>query len=106
MSQDVEPSGNGILVHAEDLRLAYTYKLTERLTLDASARASLREDTSVDLRRYDYAYGAAMMALSWKFQESWTLGIAGTYVRQEYELRHDDADARRVGLTLAWRPPQ
>ena len=58
LSQDVEPSGNGILVHAENLRLAYSFKLTERLTLAANVRASLREDTEVDLRQYDYAMAA------------------------------------------------
>jgi hypothetical protein len=106
LSQDVEPSGNGILVHADDLRIGYSFKLTERLTLDANARASLRQDTAVDLRHYEYRYGAAMLALSWKLDESWTLGVAGNYVRQEYDLFHSDADGQRVGLSLAWRPQQ
>jgi hypothetical protein len=106
LSQDVQPSGNGILVHADDLRLAYAFKLTERLTLDASARASLREDTEVDLRRYEYRYGAAALALSWKLDESWTAGVSGSYVRQEYELFHSDADGNRVGFNVAWRPRQ
>jgi hypothetical protein len=104
LSQDVQPSGNGILVHADDLRLAYAFKLTEQLTLDAIARASLREDTEVDLRRYQYRYGAAVLGLSWKLDESWTLGFSGSYVRQEYELYHSGADGRRLGLSLAWRP--
>jgi hypothetical protein len=104
LSQDVQPNGIGILVHAEDLRLAYSFRLTERLMLDTSARASVREDTEADLRRYDYRFGVVSLALSWKLDESWTLGVAGSYVRQEYEVRHDDADGHRVGLRLAWRP--
>jgi len=106
LSQDIQPSGNGILVHADDLRLAYSFKLTERLTLDASARASLREDTQVDLRRYEYRYGAALLALSWNLDEAWTVGVAGSYVRQEYEFFHSDADGHRVGFNVAWRPRQ
>ncbi len=106
LSQDVEPSGNGILVHAENLRLAYSFKLTEALTLAANVRASLREDTEVDLRQYDYRYGSALLALTWALDESWTLGVAGSYVRQEYELFHSDADGSRLALNVAWRPPQ
>ena len=106
VSQDVEPSGHGMLVHADDLRLGYSRNLTERLTLDTSARFSLREDTEVDLRRYQYRYGAATVALSWKLDESWTLGVGGSYVRQEYEFSHDDADGHRLGVSLAWRPQQ
>lgn len=106
LSQDVEPSGHGILVHANDLRFAYSRTLTERLTLDATTRVSLREDTQADLRRYQYRYGAALLGLSWKLDESWTLGFAGSYSRQEYELSRSDADGRRVGFSLSWRPLQ
>ncbi len=106
LSQDVQPNGNGILVHAEDLRLGYSLRLTERMALNANVRATLREDTKVDLRRYDYRYGAAALALSWKLDESWTLGFAGIYVRQEYEMSHGDADGRRLGMSLAWQPRQ
>ncbi|MES1263298.1 MAG: hypothetical protein ABUL69_03005, partial [Peristeroidobacter soli] len=91
LSQDVQPSGNGILVHADDLRVAWSYRLTERLTLDSSARATFREDTAVDLRRYSYRYGAAQLAFGWRCDENWTMSLAGGYVRQEYELRHGDA---------------
>lgn len=106
LSQDVEPSGHGILVHANDLRLGYSQRLTERLKLDATARVSLREDTQADLRRYEYRYGFAALALSWKLDESWTAGLAGSYTRQEYELFHSNADGRRVGFSLSWRPLQ
>ncbi|MES1262714.1 MAG: hypothetical protein ABUL69_00035, partial [Peristeroidobacter soli] len=74
------------------------------LTLDSSARATFREDTAVDLRRYSYRYGAAQLAFGWRCDENWTMSLAGGYVRQEYELRHGDADGRRIGLSIAWRP--
>jgi hypothetical protein len=106
LSQDVEPSGYGILVHANTLKMAYSHHLTERLTLDANARLILREDTQADLRRYEYRYGAALLALSWKLDENWTAGLAGNYRRQEYEFSHSDADGSRVGVSLAWRPLQ
>jgi len=104
LSRDVEPSGRGILVNADDLRLGYTRELGERLTLDTSARVSRREDFRFDLRSNEYRYAAATLALSWKLDESWTLGFAGVYARQEYQLSAAAADGRRVGFSLAWRP--
>lgn len=106
LSQDVEPSGYGILVHANSFNFSYSHLLAERLTLDANARVNVREDTQADLRRYQYRYGFAQVALSWKLDESWTASLAGSYTRQEYELSHSDADGRRVGFSLSWRPLQ
>lgn len=106
VSQDVEPSGYGLLVHADDLRLAYSLNLTERLSMNASARASRREETDVALRQYEYRYGSAQLAMAFKLDESWTVGLAGTYARQEYESYYSNADGSRIGLSLAWRPPQ
>jgi hypothetical protein len=106
LSQDIEPSGYGLLVHANDLRFDYSLALTERLTLNTSARLSNREDTQVDLRRYEYRYGAAVLALNWKLDENWTAGIAGGYTRQEYERSQVTTDGRRIGFSLSWRPRQ
>ena len=92
--------------YADDFRLAYSRNLTERLTLDANVRDSGREDLLSDLCSYEYRYGAALLAFSWKLDESWTAGLVGTYTRQEYQISHSDADGRRVGLSLAWRPLQ
>ena len=93
-------------VTANGLIFSYSRLLAERLTLDANARLSVREDTQADLRRYQYRYGFSQLALSWKLDESWTASLAGSYTRQEYELSHSEADGRRVGLSLAWRPLQ
>jgi hypothetical protein len=106
LSRDVEPSGRGVLVSADDLKVAYSRDLTERLTFDTTARVSRREDLLFGFLSNEYRYGAATMALSWKLDESWTLAFAGGYGRQEHELTNARADGRRVGLSLAWRPLQ
>jgi hypothetical protein len=74
------------------------------LVLDASARASLREGFGFDLRSNDYRYTAGTLALSWKLDETWTLGLAGLYSSQKYQQAIDSADSSRVGVSLAWRP--
>ena len=107
LSQDVEPSGHGMLVHADDLRFAYSRNLTERLSLDASARASRPRGHGgrpapirVPVWRRD----------GWRCRGSSTRAgrsaLAGTYARQEYEISHSNADGRRIGFSLAWRPQQ
>jgi hypothetical protein len=106
LSREVEPSGRGILVNADDLRLAYSRELGERLTLDTSARVSRREDLQFALRSSEYRYAAATLALSWKLDDAWTLGLAGLYARQEFKLTDTSSDGRRFGFTLAWRPWQ
>jgi hypothetical protein len=106
LSRDVEPSGRGILVNADELRLAYSRDLTERLKLSTSLRASRREDLQFDLRSNEYRYGAATLALSWKIDQNWTAGLAGVYSHQDYELAAVGAEGRRIGFSLAWRPTQ
>jgi hypothetical protein len=106
LSRDIEPSGRGVLVNADDLRLAFSRNLSERLELDASVRASRREDLQFDLRRNEYRYGAASLGLSWKLDDSWTLGFAGVYAHQDYELAQEGADGHRYGFNLSWRPLQ
>ncbi|MEO8019359.1 MAG: hypothetical protein ABI769_16230 [Pseudomonadota bacterium] len=106
LSRAVEPSGRGILVNADDLRLAFSRELTEFLTVDASARISRREDFAFNLERDDYRYAAATVALTWKLDESWTLACTGAYARQEHTLSAYAPDGRRIGFSLAWRPLQ
>jgi hypothetical protein len=106
LSRGVEPNGRGILVNADDLRLAYSRDLTERLKLDTSVRASLREDVLFDLRSNEYRYGAATLALWWRLDQNWTAGLTGIYSHQEYELAIGGAEGRRIGFSLAWMPLQ
>jgi hypothetical protein len=110
LSRDVEPSGRGVLVSADDLHVGYSRQLSERLTLDTSARVSRRDDLQFDLRfdprRNEYLYTAGTLALAWKMDDSWTLGFAALYARQEHELDADAADGRRIRMSLEWRPQQ
>ncbi len=103
-SREVEASGRGVLVNADDVRLRFSRELTERLSLDTSLRASRRQD--IDLRGgLEYRYGTAAATLSWKLEEAWTLALAGVFSRQEYASR-DPAEGSRIGLALSWRPAQ
>ena len=106
LSRDVEPSGRGLLVNADDVRLAFSRELAEHLTFDSSLRVSRRQDLDFFRRRNDYQYEAATVGVSWRLDESWTLGFAGAYARQEHDLSADAADGRRIGFSLAWRPLQ
>jgi hypothetical protein len=110
-SRDVEPSGRGVLVNADDLRLRYTRDLTERLALDTALRASRREDLDLGGGGGEYRYATAAATLSWKFEQAWTLSLAGVYSRQEYPSKElasvrDPAEGSRIGVALSWRPPQ
>jgi hypothetical protein len=104
LARSVEPSGRGILVDADDLRLAYSRQLSERVKLDTSARASIREDLGFNLRSNDYRYATGTLALSFRVDENWTLGVAGSYASQKYQQAIDSADGSRIGVSLSWRP--
>lgn len=105
-SRDVEPSGRGVLVNADDLRVTWSRELGERLRLDSTLRASRREDLDITLRRNEYRYGAFVTAISYRLDEAWTASLAGVYSRQEYERPTGLADGYRIGLNFNWRPLQ
>jgi len=105
-SRDVEPSGRGLLVNADDVRAEYSRNLSEKLSLQTSLRLSRRQDFDFTGSRSDYRYGAGALALSWRLDEQWTLAFAGLYSRQEYSNYLDPADGKRFGINLAWRPVQ
>lgn len=106
VSRDVAPSGRGVLVNADDLRLAYSRRLTERWSLDLSLRGSRRQAFSFDRRPYDYTYAAAGFSLNYALAESWSVNCAGGYARQDYELSPGPADGQRFGISLTWKPLQ
>jgi hypothetical protein len=105
LSRDVSPTGRGMLTNADDLNASYTRQLTEKVSFNATARASRRKDFTFDLRRNDYTYEAAGLGLSWQIDESWSLGAAAGYAHQAYEITPDTAAGKRIGLSLSWRPP-
>lgn len=105
-SRDIEPSGRGVLVNADDLRFEYSRSLTEKVSLTTGLRLSRRQDLDNLGARTDYRYGVTSLAVSWHLDERWTLSVASLYSRQEYHDYADPADGKRIGMNLAWRPVQ
>jgi hypothetical protein len=105
LSREVQPSGRGVLVNADDLRLSWSRDMGERWKLNGALRVSRRDDSLLTISN-DYYFGAALLGLSRQLDENWTLGLAAGYSRQDYELAAQAADAQRFGISLSWRPLQ
>jgi hypothetical protein len=106
LGREVQPSGRGVLVNADDIRFSYSRQLSERWDFSGSLRASRREDLLFQRFSNDYYYGAATLTLTRQLDENWKLGLGGAYTRQDYELAAQAADGTRLGLTLSWQPLQ
>ena len=106
ISRDVQPSGSGKSVAADQLRVywnRYLSPTTAFLLRTTIFRNHTLEgsDPLVDRR-----YAEAAAGLGWNWTPEWSFSVAYTYRNQKYDADSDSAQSSGVSVALAWAPPR
>ena len=106
ISRDVQPSGSGRSVSADQLRLDWNRRLSEtiRSTLRSTAfrNKSLQgSDPAVDRR-----YVEASAGVNWIVAPEWSVGVAYQYRYQKYDASLNAARSNGVFVAVNWAPPR
>jgi hypothetical protein len=101
LSRGVGPSGSGIVVTRDQLRLRWTYDMTPRVSFLAGLRGTHDEDVDPDSDFQARSYATGDVGFQWRWQEEFSLRLAYDYTWQEFEDQLTDA-ATSNGATLSF----
>lgn len=104
VSRDVQPSGSGKSVAADQLRVNWNRYLSPTTafflrTTVISANVLEGSDPLVDRR-----YAEAEAGLGWYWTPEWSFSAAYKYRNQKYDAAVDSAQSSGVSVALAWAP--
>jgi hypothetical protein len=101
LSRNVGPSGSGIVVTRDQLRLRWTFDMTPRVAFLAGMRGTHDEDVDPDSDFQPRSYATGDIGFQWRWQEEFSLRVAYDYTWQEFEDGLTDA-ATSNGATLSF----
>lgn len=80
----IAPTGRGYLTKRDDAHLQYSTRVTEGLTVDASASYLRSTDVlaASDVRLGEVRYRRASAGLAWRFRQHWSLSASAGYADQ------------------------
>jgi len=106
LSLDVQPSGSGKSVEADQLRIYWNRALSPTsgflLRTTIFRTHTLEGPDSLD----DRLYAEAETGIGWNWTPEWFFRVAYTYRYQKRDVDSDSADSSGVSATLAWAPPR
>jgi len=106
ISRDVQASGGGRSVSADQFRVFWDRRLSPTIRLRVRAPvfrnpALEGTDSSVDRR-----YAEAEVGLGWILAPEWSLSTAYKYRNRKYDVEVDSAQSSGVVIAVIWAPPQ
>ncbi|MEM6483725.1 MAG: hypothetical protein AAF662_01890 [Pseudomonadota bacterium] len=97
------PSGFGVLLNTSRLDANYSYRASQRLTLELKAKAGMQESQDPSIGRdRDFINGSARMA--YKFDPHWSLAASYVYRWQDSEVFSGQADSNAAFISLQYEP--
>jgi len=104
VSRDVQPSGSGKSVAADQLRVKWNRQLSP--TTAFFLRTTLFQNSALEGSDplVDRRYAEAEAGIGWGWAPEWSLSTAYTYRKQKSDA--GSAQSSGVSVTLAWAPPR
>lgn len=110
LSRSVGPSSAGVVVARDQLRLRLVRTMTPRLNLVVGLRGTHDDDVDDTSTFTPRSYATADFGLEWRWQEEWSLRLAGDYTWQKFDtvgtVAGTDADSTGVIASIIYQPLQ
>jgi hypothetical protein len=106
ISRNVQPSGSGRSVSADQLRVDWSRKLSE--TMGSLLRSTVFRNKSLQGSDplVDRRYVEASAGVNWIVAPEWSVGVAYQYRYQKYDAAVDSARSSGVFVAVNWAPPR
>jgi len=107
LSRNVGPSGSGIVVIRDQLRLRWTFDMTPRLAFLAGVRGTHDDDVDPDSGFTPRSYATGDVGMQWRWQEEFSLRLSYDYTWQKFEdALTDPATSNGATLSFLYQPLQ
>ncbi|MCI0516284.1 MAG: hypothetical protein L0Y45_00460 [Woeseiaceae bacterium] len=106
LSHDVQPSGLGESVSANQLRLDWNRKLSPITSFRLRARVLRAEALEGPDPTVDRRYAEVDTGLNWALAPEWSLGLGYQYRYRKFDADLDTAQSHGVFAGLSWLPQQ
>lgn len=102
--RDITPTGRGALTRRDQLSVAASHSLTERLSASLTLRAVRNQEllTQSGGRGEELEYGRVDVRLSWRMAQQWSVALGLGGVTQKVESRPEGADNYGASLSIVW----
>lgn len=102
--RDVTPTGRGALTRRDQLTLAASRWLTERISASLTLRALRNQEllTQSGSAGQELDYGRVDLRVQWRIAERWSLALGLGGATQKVQSRPDDAENYGASLSLVW----
>lgn len=102
--RDITPTGRGALTRRDQLSVAASRSLTERLSASLALRAVRNQEllTQSGGRGEELEYGRVDLRLSWRLAQQWSLALGLGSVTQKVASRRESADNHGASLSIVW----
>jgi hypothetical protein len=104
VARSVGPSSAGLVVSRDQLRLSLTRAMTPRLALQFGLRGTHDEAVDDASTFTPRSYATADVGLEWRWQEEWSLKLAGDYTWQKYSDAVDAAKSTGGMISVIYQP--
>ncbi|HTU66052.1 MAG TPA: hypothetical protein VMF52_08890 [Steroidobacteraceae bacterium] len=108
ISRSVGPSSAGVVVARDQLRLRLVRTMTPRLNLVVGVRGTHDDDVDDTSTYVPRSYATADFGVEWRWQEEWSVRLAGDYTWQKFDNPGGatDADSTGVMASVIYQPLQ
>lgn len=101
--RDITPTGRGELTRRDQLSVAVSRALTERLSASAAVRGVRNQDLLTQTGRgEELEYGRVELRINWRVAQEWSVALGFAGATQKLESRRDGADNYGASLSIVW----
>ena len=103
-SRSLVPSGSGILLTRDDLKLESRTQLTEKISVVGSIRQLTTENFSTQNQLSERTYREIDLALNWQWNRYWAARMRVINATQERDTDTNESRRNRISLSISFSP--